>query len=236
MTSCAVASASPPYPVNAIYLYRLEVCAMTATGQPESASGGEPAIRASDQDRDAATQRLQLAFAEHRLDDEEFDQRIRAALTAKTHAELAGLTADLPARESAGQAVIPAGEPGRFAVAFKSSIRRSGRWRLGKRFTSVVYKGSGSLDLRAAELTAPVTTLAAVAYKSRVEILVPPGVRVELGGLGVSSGEPADAGWESTLPASAPLLHVKGIAYKGTIEVTTRPQAGGHSASQPELT
>jgi len=32
-----------------------------------------PAIRASDQDRDAVAQRLQQAFAERRLDDDEFD-------------------------------------------------------------------------------------------------------------------------------------------------------------------
>ena len=52
------------------------------------------------------------------------------------------------------------------------------------RYTTVVYKGGGWLDLRAAELTAPVTTLLAVAYKSRITILVPPGIRVEAGGFG----------------------------------------------------
>jgi hypothetical protein len=50
----------------------------------------------------------------------------------------------------------------------------------------VVYKGNGRLDLRAAELTAPVTTIIAVAYRSRIDVLVPPGVRLELDGFGVS--------------------------------------------------
>ncbi len=191
-----------------------------------SAAGPEPQVRASDRDRDAVAQRLQHAFAEHRLDDEEFDQRIRAALTARTHAELDLLVADFPAASQAGGgAAGPAGKPGRFAVAFKGSINRAGRWRVPKRFTSVVYKGSGVLDLRAAELTAPVTTVAAVAYKSRIEILVPPGVRAELGGLGVSSGPDADPGWQGQLPADAPVVRVKGLAYKGTIEVTAKPTA-----------
>ena len=201
---------------------------------PGSAPGPAPesaparAIRASDQDREAVVQRLQDAFAEGRLDDAEFDQRTRAALTAKTSANLAPLLDDLPAaagRPAAGPA--PGRGPGRFAVALKSSMRRSGRWRVPARFTSVVYKGGGWLDLRAAELTAHVTTVVAVAYKSRIDILVPPGVRVEMEGFGVTNGWSADEDWERQLPVDAPVLHIRGIAYKGTIETSTRPPAAG---------
>jgi hypothetical protein len=196
---------------------------------PESAPGPAPSrpIRASDQDREAVVQRLQDAFAEGRLDDAEFDQRTRAALTAKTSANLAPLLDDLPAagRPSAGPG--PGRGPGRFAVALKNSMRRSGRWRVPARFTSVVYKGGGWLDLRAAELTAHVTTVVAVAYKSRIDILVPPGVRVEMEGFGVTNGWSADEDWERQLPADAPVLHIRGIAYKGTIETSTRPPAAG---------
>ncbi len=114
-------------------------------------------MRAGDRDRDAVVQRLQEAFAEGRLDDEEFDQRTRAALTARLHSELAVLTQDLPAEPVAlpGQsAPATAGrKPGRFAIAYKSSIRRGGRWRVPEQFRTVVYKGSGHIDLRAAELT-----------------------------------------------------------------------------------
>jgi hypothetical protein len=187
--------------------------------------GRPPAIRASDQDRDAVVQRLQQAFAERRLDDDEFDERMRAALTARTSADLDRLTGDLPAeapRSSAPAVGSPA--PGRWAVAYKNSIRRGGRWRVPERFTSVVYKGGGELDLRAAELTAPVTTVVAVAYKSRIEILVPPGVRVELNGFGVSKGWSAEEESEIRLPHDAPTVHVRGIAYKGTIETRTKPR------------
>jgi hypothetical protein len=90
-------------------------------------------------------------------------------------------------------------------------------------FTSVVYKGSGRLDLRAAELTSSVTTVTAVAYKSRIDILLPPGVRAEMSGLGVSKGWSADEEWESQLPPDAPVVQIKGIAYKGTIEASTKP-------------
>ena len=46
-------------------------------------------------------QRVQDAFAEGRLDDAEFDERSRAALTARTHADLDALLADLPAAPAA---------------------------------------------------------------------------------------------------------------------------------------
>jgi hypothetical protein len=180
-------------------------------------------MRASDQDRDEAAQRLQSAFAEGRLNDDEFDQRMRAALVAITRPELEKLSADLPeAAPGAGRNVtLPA--PGKYAIAYKSSIRRGGRWRVPGRFTPLVYKGSGWIDLRAAELTEPVTTVRAIAYKSRMDILVPPGVRVEMDGFGVSKGWSAEEEWESSLPHDAPVVHVRGIAYKGTIEVRTRP-------------
>jgi hypothetical protein len=149
---------------------------------------------------------------------------MRAALTARTLAELNTLTADLPA-VAPGRAPAPVtgASSARFAVSYKSSIRRGGRWKVPARFSPVVYKGSGWIDLRAAELAEPVTTVTAVAYKSRIEILVPPGVRIEIGGIGVSKGWSAEEAWESQLPNDAPVVHVKGAAYKGMIEVRTKP-------------
>jgi Domain of unknown function (DUF1707) len=183
---------------------------------------------ASDPERDAAAERLQVAFAEGRLTDSEFDQRMRSALTARTRAELAGLAADLPeparlARPDLAPAAGTRG-PGKMAVSFKSSIRRAGRWRVPRRYTAVIYKGSGVLDLRAAELTAPVTTIVAVAYKSQVDILVPPGVRVETGGFGASTG--ASDGADGPLPPGAPVVQVRGFTYKGTVEAVSHPPAG----------
>ena len=198
-------------------------------GQPVvPAPAAAAAIRAGDRERDAVVQRLQEAFAEGRLDDSEFDQRTRAALTARLDCELAVLTQDLPLLSGgAARPVSPVTtgrKPGRFAIAYKSSIRRGGRWQVPAQFRTVVYKGSGQIDLRAAELTSPVTRLYAIAYKSRIDVLVPLGVRVELDGFGVSKGWSADEELERRLPADAPVVHVRGIGYKGTIEVSTKPQ------------
>ncbi len=197
----------------------------SVVSEVQEASAGGAVTRASDKERDGVVQRMQDAFAEGRLDDTEFDERTRAALTARTQADLDVLLADLPAETAApGTAPAVAGRgPGRFAIALKSSVRRAGRWRVPERYTTVVYKGGGWLDLRAAELSGPVTTFVAVAYKSRLTILVPPSVRVEMTGFGVTQGleDEEDPGYR--LPADAPMIHVRGVAYKGTVEIATRP-------------
>lgn len=172
---------------------------------------GRGAVRASELERDRAVQRLQAAFAEGRLDDVDFEQRMRTALTARTRADLDDLLTDLPA--SAGTPT-PLPPPGRLAVAYKNGLNRGGCWRVPERYTTVVYKGGCRLDLRAAEFTAPVTTIRALAYKSNIEIIVPPGVRVELGGVHVTRDS---SDWEGELASDAPVVHIRGFAYKGTI-------------------
>jgi DUF1707 SHOCT-like domain len=56
----------------------------------------EPALRASDDDRDTVLRALERHTAVGRLSLDEFDQRSTAALAAVTLDELAALTADLP--------------------------------------------------------------------------------------------------------------------------------------------
>ena len=193
-----------------------------ASGKTEGDAPG--ALRASNAERDVVAGKLQDAFAEGRLDDDEFDQRMRAALTAKTQAELDVLLTDLPAVADHGAgppAPSRSVQPGRLAVAYKGVVRRAGRWRVPDRYTTVVYKGSGLLDLRVAELQSPVTTIVAVAYKSRITLLVPPGVRVEMTGFGIS--QDADLTGDLPLAPDAPVLHIRGVAYKGTVEAMSRP-------------
>jgi len=183
--------------------------------------------RASDRERDDAITGLQVAFAEGRLDDAEFDTRVRVALAARTRGELDRLAADLPSESPAaglagtGLQHATARKPGKLSLAYKTSLRRAGRWRVPATFTAVSYKGGGTvLDLRAAELTSAVTTIRAVAYKCRIQVLAPPGIRVEVSGIGVSNdenGEDDPAGL--VLSAGTPVVHIRGLAYKGLVEI-----------------
>lgn len=183
-----------------------------------------PAIRASDSERDAAVERLQIAFAEGRIDDEEFDQRMRSALVARTRADLDGLLADLP--RAATIATVPAQSPGRLLLAMKGRVQRRGRWRVPGQLNAVAYKGGCELDLRAAELSSTSTRITAVAYKGRVEIVVPPGVRVQMRGYSYG-GHWDDQVPDDGLPPDAPVVHVNAVAYKGTVEARPTPTARG---------
>jgi hypothetical protein len=53
-------------------------------------------MRASDADREAVTTRLRDHYAEGRLNQDELDERVSAALGAKTFGDLRTLTTDLP--------------------------------------------------------------------------------------------------------------------------------------------
>src|SRR5919197_739029 len=53
-------------------------------------------LRASDADRDAIAARLHKAAVEGRLEPDELEQRLHAALRARTYGELGRLVADLP--------------------------------------------------------------------------------------------------------------------------------------------
>ncbi|QNG36893.1 DUF1707 domain-containing protein [Geodermatophilaceae bacterium NBWT11] len=57
----------------------------------------EPQLRAADADRASVAEVLGTALHEGRLQVEEYDERLTAAYAARTHGELAALTADLPA-------------------------------------------------------------------------------------------------------------------------------------------
>ena len=53
-------------------------------------------IRAGDTDREETVRQLQRGLVQGRLTVEEFDERVRAAHSARTLGELADLTRDLP--------------------------------------------------------------------------------------------------------------------------------------------
>ena len=56
-----------------------------------------PAMRAASADRERAVDVLKAGFAEGRLTQDEYNERMNRAYTSRTYAELAALTADLPA-------------------------------------------------------------------------------------------------------------------------------------------
>jgi len=65
------------------------------TGPQDPAAGGDR-LRAGHADREQVIEALKDAFVQGRLDQDELDARVGQALTARTRADLAALTADIP--------------------------------------------------------------------------------------------------------------------------------------------
>jgi hypothetical protein len=78
------------------------------------------------------------------------------------------------------------------------------------------------LDLRNVVLSARVVTISAVAVMGSVEIIVPPGVRVESHGFGFMGGWDDRSEHDPGLPPDGPVVHVRGFACMGAVEVRTR--------------
>ena len=77
---------------------------MTGPGDEITAEpAGRGRLRASHADREQVIGTLKAAFVQGRLDRDEFDLRAGQAFASRTYAELAALTADLPAGLAAGQ-------------------------------------------------------------------------------------------------------------------------------------
>ena len=100
-------------------------------------------IRGSDQDRQSAVELISEAYAVGRLSREEFDERVTAAYSAKTHGELRDLTADLP------RPAAPTGLPSETLASRRAPGRASRRlvtvtiWMF---FTLVLSAGLAGLE------------------------------------------------------------------------------------------
>ena len=83
-----------------------------STGPEERAGHGR--LRAGHADREQVITELKAAFVQGRLDQDELEERAGRAVASRTYAELAALTADIPAPASAGTpAPVAASSPGR---------------------------------------------------------------------------------------------------------------------------
>src|SRR5215470_455041 len=94
----------------------------------EPAAGRE--LRASHEDRDEVVEQLRVAAGIGRLTADELDQRLEAALTARTYGELAALTADLPGGPGPGVTATAGARPADTVRidGGGSAARRDGRW------------------------------------------------------------------------------------------------------------
>jgi Domain of unknown function (DUF1707) len=159
---------------------------------PAAVAGEE--LRASHADRDQVAELLRVAAGDGRLSAEELDDRLELALTARTYAELAALTVDLPAMP--GAAVVP---PGTGAVGATpmdlmrihvhgSSALRDGRWVVPKELDVTVKGGAVTLDFTEAVITQPLLRITAEVRGGVLRLISRPGVVMEAGDISQHGG------------------------------------------------
>ena len=169
-------------------------------------------LRASHVDRDAVVEVLRIAAGDGRLTPAELDERLEAALTAKTYAELAVLTADLPA---AGQPTVAATDLVQIDCR-SGSAKRDGQWVVPQRIEARVTSGSIKLDLTQAIIVQPVLDVDVSVRSGSITIVTRPGIEVDADDVAVRSG-------------SVGIRHHRGPAVPVILRVRVSGQVGSGS-------
>jgi hypothetical protein len=188
-------------------------------------------MRVSDSDREHAADVLREAAGQGRINLDELDERLELAYAAKTYADLAAVTSDLP---RPGQVLSPAGQPApvgriggtpraKVSLAIMSGARRAGRWVVPRKYVSVAVMGGVELDLREAQFSEPVVTLHAYAVMGGIQITVPEDVDVDVSGLALMGGFDHNASGPGV--PGAPQIRVLGFALMGGVEVRRKAKA-----------
>ena len=176
------------------------------TGELSPAGGqdpGRPELRASHEDRDRVVELLRVAAGDGRLTADELDERLEAALTARTQRELVVLTADLPAAPGAPQLAAPSPEP-QDVIRMKhrgGNAQQIGQWIVPRRMEIQSTGGNVRLDFSQAVITAPVLQIEAEVKGGNFVIVTRPGVVVDTGG--IEMGRRRDAPAAAAVPAAA---------------------------------
>lgn len=193
-----------------------------------AAGGADPAIRASDAEREQAIERLRGAAGEGRLTLEELTDRVEAASGAQTRGELERLVRDLPADGGVGGVGALRSAPGAGEIvsvpvsnrAVFGDLSRKGPWRVPRRSRWDSVFGDVKLDLREAQVADAVVEIEAGTVFGDVELLVPEGVVVEVRARTFFGDVKQDAG--EVAPPGAPRIVLTGWTTFGDVKVRTR--------------
>jgi Domain of unknown function (DUF1707)/Cell wall-active antibiotics response 4TMS YvqF len=186
-------------------------------------------MRVSDADREWAADVLREAAGQGRISMDELEERLELAYGAKTYADLAAVTRDLPqdgAALSPAGGAVPASRIGgtprnKFSIAIMSGARRMGSWVLPRKYVAVAVMGGVELDLREARYSEPEVTLHAYTLMGAVQITVPEDVDVDVSGIAFMGGFDHHASGPGV--PGAPRVRVIGFAMMGGVEVRRKP-------------
>ncbi|MFF2383225.1 DUF1707 domain-containing protein [Streptomyces sp. NPDC058108] len=153
---------------------------ISPTGR-SSGSGSSPGLRASHADRDRAVDVLRIAAGDGRLTADELDERLEAALSARTLGELAVLTADLPSGPGAAGAEVK--DTVRITQVHSGAVERAGRWVVPRRMELALTFCEATLDFTDAVVTHDTLRIDLAMTGKTLTLITRPGVVVDTDGL-----------------------------------------------------
>ncbi|GHB63093.1 hypothetical protein GCM10010306_065920 [Streptomyces umbrinus] len=156
---------------------------ISPTGK-SSGPGSSPELRASHADRDRVVDVLRIAAGDGLLTADELDERLEAALSARTLGELATLTADLPPVSAAtGTTVAEVKDVVRIEQVHSGAIERVGRWVVPRRLELAVTFCEVTLDFTDAVITHDTLRIDVAMTGKTLTLVTRPGVVVDTDGL-----------------------------------------------------
>lgn len=196
---------------------------VTMTGEPSPAgdgpgAGARPELRASHQDRDLAVEILRDAAGDGRLTAAELDERLEAALTARTNSELAVLTADLPAVAGQQGGLAPQARDLVRIDCQGSSTLRTGGWVVPHRMEIHAVGGTVKLDFTEAVITARTLQIKAVVRGGSLLLVTRPGIEVDADDVALRGGSVKVRPDTSSKQPVILRVEVSGEAWGGSIE------------------
>jgi len=178
-------------------------------------------LRASHEDRDRVVELLRVSAGDGRLTAEELDERLEAAMTARTYGELARLVADLPAAGPVVSAPAPRVKDVVRIDCDSGDAKREGRWVVPQRIEARVRSGRLKLDFTQAVITQPSLQLDAEVRSGHIILITKPGIVVDTDDVAVRSGHvKVRAPWGPDVP------EVLRIEVSGTV-------GSGHFVARP---
>lgn len=212
------------------------------SASPRQSNDGAP--HAEDQPlsvlRAEVVERLKLNYAYDNLNDHELGLRIERAEAGRTHTELRMLVADLPLFHEPGtndtypsgptsqpttrdaSVEVNSGKVSKAATVFAllGGAERRGVWRPARSTKVVAVMGGVDLDYRKAIFPPGRTVVNALCIMGGLDIVVPPGVAVEVSAVPILGG--VDNRTDTPEDPSAPVLEVRAVAIMGGVDIKTK--------------
>ncbi|MFD5462930.1 DUF1707 domain-containing protein [Kitasatospora sp. NPDC127059] len=182
--------------------------------------GTRPALRASHADRDRVVTALGVAAGDGRLTAEELDERVEAALSARTVGDLAELTADLPPVSVSATGVVAEGRDVLRIEQKFTRTERVGAWVLPRRLEIAAEWCHVKLDFTQAVITHDTLEIDVDMQGGNLTLIVGPGIVVDPYGLALEFSKVK--GHQDADPGAPVRLRIELIGKKSFGRVTVR--------------